>query len=218
MNVRVRESALRLYAVMKKEFIQMRRDKPTMGLIIGVPLIQLILFGFAIDFNPRSLPTAIVGSDHSIFAQRILTSMQNSTYFSFVSSSATEEEARTWLKRGRIQFAVSFPPNFSHDLVKGLKPKLLLQTDASDPAATTRAISVFRDLAYTALQEELVGPLHSLVANDPPYTPIVHAIYNPLAITAYNIVPGLLGVVLTMTLVIITALDNIEGGNGKRIV
>ena len=206
MSVGWRGAGLRLKAVMIKEFIQMRRDATTLGLMIGIPLIQLILFGFAIDMNPRALPTAIVGSDHSIFAQRILTSMQNSTYFRFVKPEATEEEAKTWLKRGTVQFVVSFPPNFSHDLVKGIKPTLLLQADATDPAATTRAVSVFHDLAYQGLTEELVGPLKSLAVQAPPYIPIIHAIYNPLAITANNIVPGLLGVVLTMTLVVITAL------------
>lgn len=189
-----------------KEFIQMRRDRATMGLMVGLPLIQLILFGFAINLNPRHLPTAIVGDENSVFSRRILVSMQNSSYFNFIKPYSSEKEAHDLLKRGKVQFVVNFPPNFSHDLVKGLNPTLLLQADATDPAATSRAVAVFNDLANLALNQELVGPLSSLKSKLPPYKPIIHAVYNPLAITAFNIVPGLLGVVLTMTLVIITAL------------
>lgn len=196
----------RLWAMMVKEFVQMRRDKTTLGMMIGIPLIQLILFGFAINLNPRDLPTAIVGNDNSAISRRILVSLETSTYFSFLYPTVSEEEAAYLLKTGKVQFVVNFPPQFSHDLIKGLHPSLLLQADATDPAATSRAVSVFSDLASLALNEDLVGPLSSLAPGTPPYQPLVHSIYNPLAITAYNIVPGLLGVVLTMTLVIITAL------------
>jgi len=202
----VAASMMRLGAMIMKEFVQMRRDKTTLGMMIGIPLIQLILFGFAINLNPRHLPTAVVGNDHSVFSTRILVSMQNSSYFQFISPVSSEQEAHELLKKGKVQFVVNFPPMFSHDLVKGLKPTLLLQADATDPAATSRAVSVFNDLANLSLAEELVGPLKSLAAGSPPYKPIIHSVYNPLAITAFNIVPGLLGVVLTMTLVIITAL------------
>lgn len=195
-----------LIAIMVKEFIEMRRDRATFGMIIFIPLMQLILFGYAINSNPRNLPTAIVNSDHTIFSRRILTAMENSTYFKFISPVSSEEEAHELLKRGEIQFAVNFPPNFSRDLVKGLKPTLLLEADATDPAATSRAVSVFNELSYLSLKEELQGFLSSRNSSAPAYQAQVHTIYNPLAITAYNIVPGLLGVVLTMTMVIVTAL------------
>ena len=196
----------RLAAVIYKEFIQMRRDKVTFAMMLGIPLIQLILFGFAINMNPRHLPTAIVGNDHSEMSRRILTSMENSSYFQFYSANTSESEANELLKTGRVQFVVNFPPNFARNLVRGLKPKLLLEADATDPAATSRAVSVFSDLSTIALREELKGPLSSLNATAAPYQPLIHAKYNPLAITSYNVVPGLLGVVLTMTLVVITAL------------
>lgn len=196
----------RLLAVMAKEFIQMRRDKATFAMMIGIPLIQLILFGYAINTNPRHLPTAIVNPDNSMLSRRILTAMENSTYFRFLSPLSTEAEAEKLLKKGQVQFVVSFPPNFSRDLVKGLRPTLLLEVDATDPSASSRAVTVFADLASLTLKEELVGPLNRLAAVAPPYQPLVHAIYNPLEVTAYNIVPGLLGVVLMMTMVIITAL------------
>lgn len=196
----------RLFAIILKEFIQMRRDKATLGMMIGIPLIQLILFGFAINLNPRQLPTAVVGADNSEFSRRIVVSMQNSSYFQFISPKSTEQEAHDLLKTGKVQFILNFPPNFSHDLVKGLRPKLLLEVDATDPAASSRAVAVFNDLASISLKSTFKGALNALQDSPPAYQPIVHAIYNPLAITAYNIVPGLLGVVLTMTLVIITAL------------
>lgn len=196
----------RLLAIILKEFIQMRRDKATLGMMIGIPLIQLILFGFAINLNPRYLPTAIVGTDNSEFSRRIVMSMQNSSYFQFISPMSTEQEAHELLKTGKVQFVLNFPQSFSNDLVKGLRPQLLLEVDATDPAASSRAVSVFNDLASIALKSTLKGPLYQLNATPPAYQPIVHALYNPLAITAFNIVPGLLGVVLTMTLVIITAL------------
>lgn len=196
----------RLLAMMTKEFLQMLRDKTTMGMIVGIPLMQLVLFGFAINTNPRNLPTAVVNADNTEISRRILSSMEHSTYFKFVSPETSEQEAFWLLKTGQVQFAVFFPNHFSRDVVKGLHPSLLLEADASDPAATGRAVSVFNELATIALKEELTGTLKPLTANPPAYQPLVHSMYNPLAITAYNIVPGLLGVVLTMTMVIVTAL------------
>lgn len=196
----------RLLAVMIKEFVQMMRDKTTLGMIIGIPLIQLILFGYAINTNPRNLPTAVVNPDNTTMSRRILTGMENSTYFHFVSPKTSEAEAAWLLKTGQVQFVLTFPTNFTRDLVKGLHPDLLLEADASDPAATGNAIAVFNNLANVALNEDLIGPLKSLKPVPTAYKPVVHAVYNPLTITAYNIVPGLLGVVLTMTMVIVTAL------------
>lgn len=184
----------------------MRRDLNTIVMILGIPLMQLIIFGYAINTNPRHLPTAVVNPDNTVFSRRIITAMENSTYFEFISPKSTEKEANWLLKTGEIQFVVSFPPNFSRDLVRGLHPPLLLEADATDPAATSRAVNVFTDLANLSLNEDLVGPLAHLKPVLPPYQPQIHAVYNPLAITAYNIVPGLLGVVLTMTMVVVTAL------------
>jgi ABC-2 type transport system permease protein len=196
----------RLLAMITKEFIQMLRDKATLGMIIGIPLIQLVMFGFAINTNPHHLPTAIVNPDNTDLSRRILASLEHSTYFKFLSPNSSEAEAHWLIKTGQVQFAIHFPVNFSRDLIRGEHPQLLLEADASDPAATGRAVSVFNDLAFLSLNEELKGALSPLKVQPPPYQPIVHAMYNPLAITAYNIVPGLLGVVLTMTMVVVTAL------------
>ena len=196
----------RFAAVIFKEFIQMIRDKPTLAMIVAIPLMQLMLFGYAINTNPKHLPTLVVNSDNTDISRRVLTGMKNSTYFDFLSSQSTEEEANWQMKTGKVQFVVFFPNNFSRDVVKGLHPPLLLQADATDPMATNLAVSVFSELANTVLKEDLKGPLAALNPVPPPYKPQVHALYNPLIITAYNIVPGLFGVVLTLTMVIVTAL------------
>ncbi len=205
-RINVRYAMNRLWAMMLKEFLQMRRDKTTLGMMIGLPMIQLILFGFAINLNPRHLPTAVVGNEKGQLTRRILVGMQNSSYFNFVSPPVSEAKAAHLLKTGKVQFVVNIPPGFERELIKGAAPRLLLQADATDPAATSRAVSVFMDIAGFILHEELTGSLDFLRNDVTPYLPLVHAVYNPLAITAYNIVPGLLGVVLTMTLVMITAL------------
>src|SRR3990167_5324671 len=148
---------LRIKAMIQKEFIQMRRDKATLAMIIGLPLIQLIMFGFAINLNPKNLPTAIVGDANSEFARKILLGMQNSTYFKFLNPGVSEDEANFLLKTGKVQFVVNFPPNFSRSIVKHESPELLLEADATDPAATGRAVAVFNDLAQVVLSPDLVG-------------------------------------------------------------
>ena len=195
-----------LLAIIIKEFIEMRRDRATFLMILAIPLMQLVLFGYAINTNPRYLPTAIVNDNPDEFSRRIMVSLQNSTYFKFISPAVTEAESKQMLRRGNVNFVLNFPPHFSRDLVRGLSPDLLLEADATDPAATTRAMSVFNELASLSLKDELTGPLANLAVRHLPYTPQIHAVYNPLAITSYNIVPGLLGVVLTLTMVIVTAL------------
>ncbi|KTC98796.1 ABC transporter permease [Legionella geestiana] len=204
----IRFERTRFIAMMLKEFIQMRRDRATFAMILGIPLMQLIIFGYAINTNPHYLPVAIVNNDNSVFSRRILSGMEQSTYFRFVSPATTEAEAAHALKTGDVQFVLNFPTNFARDLVRGQRPTVLLQADATDPAATSRAVNVFTELSSRVLDEELRGPLAHLKPNvaPTPYFASVHSIYNPLAITAYNIVPGLLGVVLTMTMVIITAM------------
>lgn len=193
----------RLLAVILKEFKQMSRDSVTFGMMIGIPLIQLILFGFAIDLNPRHMPTVAVMQQPSPISQDILQRMQQSRYFVLQKTLASLAEAKQMLKTNQVKFVVYFPPNFYRDVVRGLKPKILLLADGSDPIASGRALSVFNEISY------LVG------ANRMPfyhknearvYQPVVLSAFNPSINTAFHIVPALMGVVLTMTMVIITAL------------
>lgn len=199
-------SPRRFWAVVAKEFVQMRRDRLTFGMMVGVPLMQLILFGYAINSDPRDLSTAVLSADNSPFSRGLVASMQASSYFSIDQTIASRDQARELLRLGQAQFVLTIPQGFWADLVKGQRPVLLLEADATDPAATSNAVAAFREVVARTLDREMTGSLAHLAANPSPVDIRVHADYNPEAITQYNIVPGLLGVILTLTLVMITAL------------
>jgi ABC-2 type transport system permease protein len=199
-------SLSRFWAIVVKEFIQMRRDRVTFGMMIGIPLIQLVLFGFAINADPKHLPTVVVLADYGAQGRTLLQAIRNSNYFEFVREVTTEQEAEEVLARGEAQFVINIPPNFSRDVLRGERPSILVEADATDPAATSSAIGSLRVLVTTALQQDLRGALVYVARGDDPIELRVHARYNPEAITQYNIVPGLMGVVLTMTMVMITGL------------
>jgi ABC-2 type transport system permease protein len=196
----------RFWAIVVKEFIQMRRDRVTFAMMVGIPLMQLILFGFAINMNPKHLPTAILAADHSVFARTLVWALRNSEYFDIVRVAESEAEIESLLRRGQVQFVLHIPQDFARQLLRGDHPRLLLQADASDPAATGYALSALNALITTAFDRDLTGPLARLRATPGLVELRTHRHYNPEDITQYNIVPGLLGVVLTMTMVIITAL------------
>jgi len=189
-----------------KEFIQMRRDHVTFGLMIGIPLIQLILFGYVINSDPKHLPAAVLLADRGPQGRTLLEAIRNSGYFDFVCEARTEEEAHDLLASGEVQFVVNIPEDFTRSLLRGDRPAVLVEADATDPAATGNAIGALRTVIDTALSNDLKGPLAFLASTDGPIDLRIHAMYNPEAITQYNIVPGLMGVVLTMTMVMITAL------------
>jgi ABC-2 type transport system permease protein len=199
-------SPARLWAMVVKEFVQMRRDRLTFAMMVGVPLLQLILFGYAINSDPKHLPTAVIMADNGPQARTVLHAIQNSGYFRFVKHYKTESEGREALARGDVQFVVNIPEHFTRDLLRGDRPSILVEADATDPGTTSNAIGSLNVLINTALQNDLKGPLAFLAGTDGPIDLRVHAMYNPEVITQYNIVPGLIGVVLTMTMVMITAL------------
>ena len=199
-------SAARFWAILVKEFIQMRRDRLTFGMMIGIPLLQLILFGYAINSDPKHLPAAVLLADDGPQGRTLLYAMRNSGYFDFVGQVENESAGRAALARGEVQFVVNIPQNFTRDLLRGDRPAVLVEADATDPAATSNALGAMALLLNGALQNDLKGPLAFLAGTDGPIDLRIHALYNPEAVTQYNIVPGLLGVVLTMTMVMITAL------------
>src|SRR5262245_20997576 len=201
-----RFSLPRFWAVVVKEFIQMRRDRLTFGMMIGIPLLQLVLFGFAINSDPKHLPTAVLMADHGPQGRTLLQAIRNSDYFDVSRQVHTEAEAEEVLARGDVLFVVTIPENFSRDFLRGDRPVLLVEADATDPAATSNAIGSLRTLLDTALQNDLKGALASLAGTSGPVELRIHARYNPDAITQYNIVPGLMGVVLTLTMILITGL------------
>jgi ABC-2 type transport system permease protein len=196
----------RLWAVVMKEFVQMRRDRVTFGMMVGIPLLQLTLFGYAINSDPKNLPTALRLGDQGPFARTLVAEMRTSQYFAIVRVTDSEAEVERLLRLGDIQFAVNIPEDFTRRVLRGERPTVLVEADATDPAATGPAIAAFRALADTALDRDLTGPLARLRGSPGPVDFEVHAHYNPENITQYNVVPGLMGVVLTMTMVIITGL------------
>ena len=196
----------RWVGIIVKEFIQLKRDRLTFGMIIGIPVLQLILFGYAINADPKRLPTAVLAADAGPYARSLLAAMQTSGYFRIDRYAASEAEVDDLLARGRVQFAVTIPENFGRKLVRGEQPVLLVEADASDPSATVNAIAALGRISTTALARELSGPLAELAPREPPFELRVHRRYNPEGVTAYNIVPGLIGTILTMTMVLMTGL------------
>jgi len=196
----------RWVGIIVKEFIQLKRDRLTFGMIIGIPVLQLILFGYAINADPKRLPTAVLAADAGPYARSLLSAMQTSGYFRVERQAASEAEVDDLLARGRVQFAVTIPENFGRKLVRGERPVLLVEADASDPSATVNAIAALGQIATTALARDLAGTLADLAPRAPPFEVRVHRRYNPEGVTAYNIVPGLIGTILTMTMVLMTGL------------
>jgi len=197
----------RFIAVVLKEFVQMKRDRVTFGMIVGIPLAQLVLFGFAINTNPKRLPTGIVPAQNDQYSRAVVAALQTSEYFHILNANLSEAEADEALENGDLQFILHIPPLFGQALLRGERPALLLECDATDPMATGNAVSAVKVLAQKAIAKELSDtPMAHLLPQSDPTDLIVHARYNPEAISQYNIVPGLLGVVLTMTMVIITSL------------
>jgi len=196
----------RFWTIVGKEFIQMRRDRLTFVMMIGIPLVQLILFGYAINSDPKHLPTAVYSADNSVFSRTIVWGLHNSSYFDITREAKNEAEIQRLLAQGTVQFTVDIPVDFSRKLLRGERPDLLLEADATDPSAVGYAIAAINLLTTTVLDRDLTGPLAKLRGTLPPVNLVVHQHYNPENITQYNIVPGLMGVMLTMTMIIITAL------------
>ncbi|MGV3491646.1 MAG: ABC transporter permease [Devosia sp.] len=195
----------RFAAVLYKEFIQMRRDRITFGMMIGLPIIQLFLFGFAINSDPRHLPTLVELGDNGPVTRAVIAGMQNSTYFDFRGTVGGAAEGEEALRRGEANFVVVIPQNFERDVVRGQSPEILIAADASDPSATGGAVGALNGIVNVAVSEVLTGPL-SQPAVSPPFSVIVHREYNPEGRTSTNIVPGLLAIILSMTMVMITAI------------
>lgn len=198
----------RFVAIVVKEFIQMHRDKMTFAMMIIIPLVQLALFGYAINTNPKALPTALVSADNSIFTRSIIQSLKNSSYFDIQQEPVNAQEAKQLLQLGKVQFVLTVPVDFSRKLIRGEKPNLLMEADATDPAATSNAVTALSSLNQIALIHDLNNGLQYLKPeqNTGAFDVILHRNYNPEIITQYNVVPGLMGVILTMTMIMMTGL------------
>ena len=156
----------RFIAVLLKEFVQMKRDRLTFGMIVGIPILQLVLFGFAINTDPKGLPAALVVNDESVFSRSLVRALENSQYFKFTHRAASEAEADRLLQLGDVQFVLVVPSDFSRKLQRGEHPQLLLAADATDPSATGNALATLNQTVKLALDRELTGPLATLKSND----------------------------------------------------
>ena len=199
-------SPSRVMAVLIKEFIQLTRDRLTYAMILVMPLIQLLLFGYAINNDPHHLPTAVLVQDNSAYSRSVLGALNNSGYFDIVEQARTPAELDQAIALGRVQFAITIPGDFARRVVRGDKAQILIEADAADPAATGSALAALAGLPDQALSRELTGATASRAGGAAPFEVVVHRRYNPENISAYNIVPGLLGVILSMTLVMMTSL------------
>lgn len=199
-------SATRILAVLVKEFIQLTRDRLTYALILAMPVVQLLLFGYAINNDPHHLPTAVLVQDQGAMARSTLGALTRSDYFDITETARTPGELDRAMALGRVQFTITIPADFSRRVVRGDRAQILVEADAADPSATGSAIAALAALPQEALSHDLTGALAPRAGGTPPFEVVVHRRYNPEAIAAYNIVPGLLGVILSMTLVMMTAL------------
>ena len=193
----------RVGAMLRKELLQLRRDRVTLATMISIPLLQLVLFGYAINTTPRNLPTAVLLQESSDVGRSILAAIQNTKYFKVTRQLRDEDELDQVLKSGQVLFAIEIPANFERALRRGDDPALLVAADATDPVATGPAIAALTQIVKTALAKDRGLP----DAGQPPFEIRAHERYNPAASTPLNIVPGLLGTILTLTMLIFTALS-----------
>lgn len=200
-----RFSVARLMAVLIKEFIQMRRDRVTFAMMIGLPIMQLFLFGFAINSDPKHLPTLVEMADTGPLSRAIVMGMKNSDYFRFTGVVTSQGEGDRALRDGSASFVVVIPPRFERDVVRGLAPEILLAADASDPSAVSGPAGAMTGIIDTAIKETLTGPLHYTAGAEAPFSVTIHKQFNPEGKTSINIVPGLLAIIMSMTMVMITA-------------
>jgi ABC-2 type transport system permease protein len=199
-------SLSRILAVLQKEFTQLLRDRLTYAMMLGIPVIQLLLFGYAINSDPKQLPTAVLVQDQGQFSRSVLGALKRSDYFSIDYVARSPAEMDELIERGKVQFAITIPGDFTRRVVRRDKPQILVEADASDPAATGPAVSALANIPAEALKDDLKGVIAPEKPTAQPFEVIVQRRYNPEGITSYNIVPGLLGIVLSMTLVMMTAL------------
>jgi len=199
-------SLSRLGALLAKELIQMRRDRITFGMMLGVPLIQLVLFGYAINNDPKDLPAALVAASNDQYTRAMVSALETTGYYRFTHVAASAEEAEALIARGDVSFVVTIPSDFARRVERGDNPQILIEADATDPAAAGGAIATLGTVASEALLREMGDESIAAEQAAGRVEIVVHRRYNPEAISQYNIVPGLLGVILQMTLVMMTSI------------
>ena len=216
-----RAALQRLAAVFVKEFLQLKRDRGTLAMIVALPLVQLMLFGYAINTDPKHLPTALLVHDDGPLARSIVAALRATDYFAILRAARDEEDADRMIRSNEAQLIVEIPADFDRRLIHGDKPAVLLVADATDPTATVGAVAGASGAMTRALERELTGPLAKLAQGAAPFELRVQERYNPAAEARRNIVPGLIGTILTMTMLIYTSLSvtkEIEHGTMETLL
>ncbi len=214
-------SLSRLAALLLKELVQMRRDRLTFGMMLGIPLMQLMLFGYAINTDPKALPTALVTSVSDRFSRAIISAIETTGYYELTATGITAEAADHLMLSGEVAFVITIPGDIGARAMRGENPRILVEADASDPSASSGAISALSTVAERALRRELGTEAQAATRAEANLEIIVHRRFNPEGITQYNIVPGLLGVILQMTMVMMTAMAltrEIERGTMENLL
>jgi ABC-2 type transport system permease protein len=201
-----RWSFSRFWGIVLKEFLQLKRERITFAMILGIPIVQLLLFGYAINTDPKHMPTAIIAADSSEFTRSYIAALRTTDYFEIVDELSSEEAGRAALARGEVQFILNIPADFTRSLLRGERPALLLEADATDPGAIGAAVGAVQQAVNSVAVKDLRGPYSWLAGSAPPFEVRVHRLYNPEGLTQHNIVPGLMGVILSMTMVMMTGL------------
>ena len=196
----------RLLAIIIKEALQLRRDRLTFAMMFGVPIMQLLLFGYAIDTDPHNLPTAVISADDSQISRTVLSALASTGYMRFTNRPASEAEANALLQEGKVQFVVTIPSDFTRRLVRGERAQINIDADATDPLAAANPLVAAQPAIDQALQRDLVGPLAGLSVKPDSVDLVIQRRYNPEGKARLNVVPGLLAVILTLTMVMMTAL------------
>ncbi|MEP7221359.1 MAG: ABC transporter permease [Novosphingobium sp.] len=211
----------RVGAMVYKEIRQTVRDPGTMAMMFVMPVMQLMIFGFAINNDPRHLPLAIEANDNSAITRSVTAALGNTGYFEVRNVIASYGEGERLIASGDVQFLVTIPPDFTRDVVRGAHPQLLVTADASDPASTGPALNAISEAVNAALAHDLIGPLAGRMPGPPPVQVIVHKSYNPEGITSHNTVPGLLAIILSMTMVMLTSMSvtrEVEQGTMENLL
>ncbi|MBA4222135.1 MAG: mannose-1-phosphate guanyltransferase [Methylobacterium sp.] len=211
----------RLGAVLAKEFVQMRRDRITFAMMLVVPIVQLLLFGYAINNDPKGLPAAVLALGQDRYTRSVVAALEVSGYYRFGKRPESAAEAESLMARGAISFLVTIPSDFGMRVERGDEPRILVEADATDPAASSNAVGALQTIASRALTRALGTEEVKREQSDSALSFVVHRRYNPEGITQYNIVPGLLGVILQMTMVMMTAMAltrEIERGTMENLL
>ena len=202
----VRGFWVRLAAIVIKEVVPLMRDRLSFSLMFAMPILELLLFGYAINTDPRQLPTAVIAADQSRITRTVLTALANTGYMVFTHHPENEAEANALLQSGDVQFVIRIPSDFTRRLIRGERSQLLIDADATDPMAISSSLAAARPAIDRALRNDLVGPLAEWAGRDDAVELVLHRRYNPEGKSRLNIIPGLLAVIVSVSMVLMTAL------------